>query len=43
MFNASESIHQCVDWDALMDSVRDRVVQEEEILRLDNPLTKSYR
>lgn len=38
MFNASESVHNCVDWDTLMKSVADRVVQEEEILRLDNPL-----
>ena len=38
MFNASESVHSCVDWDTLMTSVADRVVREEEILRLDNPL-----
>ncbi|KAK3171661.1 hypothetical protein OEA41_003745 [Lepraria neglecta] len=38
MFNASESVHSCVDWDILMTSVADRVVQEEEISRLDNPL-----
>ena len=38
MFNASESVHSCVDWDTLMTSVADRVVGEEEILRLDNPL-----
>lgn len=38
MFNASESVHTCVDWELLMDSVKDRVVDEEEILRLQNPL-----
>ncbi|KAL8827046.1 MAG: hypothetical protein Q9191_003430 [Dirinaria sp. TL-2023a] len=38
MFNASESVHRCVDWELLMDSVKDRVVDEEEILRLKNPL-----
>lgn len=40
MFNASESIHKCVDWEMLMDSVKDRVVDEEEILRLKNPLMR---
>lgn len=38
MFNATESIHRCIDWDALMASAKDRVVTEEEILRLDNPI-----
>lgn len=38
MFNASESIHTCVVWDKLMESLADRVVSDEEILRLDNPL-----
>ncbi len=38
MFNASESIHTCVAWDRLMESLADRVVSDEEILRLDNPL-----
>ena len=38
MFNASESVHTCVDWGALMESVESRVVDEEEILRLGNPL-----
>lgn len=38
MFNASESVHTCVDWGRLMASVRDRVVDEGEILRLRNPL-----
>ena len=41
MFNASESIHTCVDWGLLMESVRGRVVDEEEILRLRNPLMLS--
>lgn len=40
MFNASESVHTCVDWEMLMDSVRDRVVSEGEILRLKNPLMR---
>ena len=38
MFNASESIHTCVDWDVLMDSAKGRVVEEDEILRLKNPI-----
>lgn len=38
MFNASESIHTCVDWDVLMESAAGRVVEEDEILRLKNPL-----
>ena len=38
MFNASESVHRCVDWEVLMDSAAGRVVQEDEILRLENPL-----
>lgn len=41
MFNASESIHSCVDWERLMDSIKDRVVDEEEILRLRNPLMRN--
>ncbi|CAF9913551.1 hypothetical protein IMSHALPRED_001378 [Imshaugia aleurites] len=40
MFNASESVHTCVDWGRLMASVRDRVVDEKEILRLRNPLVR---
>ena len=40
MFNASESIHTCVDWDTLMGSIKDRVVEETEIARLENPLTQ---
>lgn len=38
MFNASTSVHACVDWDVLMQSAADRVVKEDEILRLKNPL-----
>ncbi len=38
MFNASESIHSCVDWGLLMESAADRVVKEDELLRLKNPL-----
>ena len=37
MFNASEAMHECVDWSALMLSTASRVVEEEEILRLNNP------
>ena len=38
MFNASESIHVCVNWNALMGFAASRVVGEDEILRLRNPL-----
>lgn len=38
MFNASESIHKCIDWHVLMDSAADRVVEQDEIMRLKNPL-----
>ena len=40
MFNASESVHTCVDWDSLMKSTASRVVEEDEIRRLDNPLMR---
>lgn len=43
MFNASESVHICVDWEILMKSMEDRVVDEAEILRLQNPLRQSGR
>lgn len=38
MFDASESVHECVDWSALMGSTEDRLVADEEIGRLVNPL-----
>lgn len=38
MFNASESVHHCVDWPLLMESVAERVVKVDEIERLRNPL-----
>ncbi|KAF2233440.1 hypothetical protein EV356DRAFT_533666 [Viridothelium virens] len=38
MFNASESVHKCVNWDVLMASAAGRVVEEDEILQLQNPL-----
>lgn len=38
MFNVSESVHTCVDWDAFMDREQRRVVKEEEMDRLKNPL-----
>ena len=41
MFNASESVHTCVDWDALMRSAAGRVVGKDEIWRLKNPLLDS--
>ncbi|KAL8821625.1 MAG: hypothetical protein Q9223_000368 [Gallowayella weberi] len=39
MFNASESVHMCVDWEMLMKSVEDRVVDRAEIMRLQNPFS----
>ncbi|KAL8654752.1 MAG: hypothetical protein Q9226_003316 [Calogaya cf. arnoldii] len=41
MFNASESLHMCVDWELLMESIENRVVHEAEILRLQNPLSQT--
>ena len=38
MFNASESMHRCVDWKVFTDSFANRVVSTEEIKRLNNPL-----
>ena len=38
MFNATESVHRCVDWQGLMGSIEERVVSEEEIGRLENPV-----
>ena len=38
MFDASESRHTCVDWEAVMASTAQRVVSDEEIGRLVNPL-----
>lgn len=29
MFNVSESVHTCVDWDAFLETTKDRVVGEE--------------
>lgn len=43
MFNASESVQECVDWNVLMGSIASRVVGEDEILRLDNPLMPTDR
>lgn len=43
MFNASESVHECVDWNVLMGSLAGRVVGEDEIFRLDNPLMPTNR
>ena len=38
MFNVSESVHTCVDWDAFMEMEKKRIVSEEEMDRLKNPL-----
>ncbi|PVH94787.1 hypothetical protein DM02DRAFT_538705, partial [Periconia macrospinosa] len=38
MFNVSESTHTCADWDAFMETTKSRVVSEEEMKRLKNPL-----
>ena len=38
MFDARESWHRCVDFDALVASVRGRLVSVEEIGRLKNPV-----
>jgi len=38
MFNASESVHRCINWSGLMESFADRVVTMGEIERLKNPL-----
>jgi len=38
MFNASEAIHTCVDWEKLIESLAIRVIHEDEILQLKNPL-----
>ena len=38
MFNVSQSEHTCVDWDAFMETTKNRVVDEEEMNRLENPL-----
>ena len=37
MFNASESVHWCVDWSIFTESFRNRVVSTKEIERLQNP------
>lgn len=38
MFDGSRSVHTCVDWGQLLASTKDRLVSEEEIGRLVNPL-----
>lgn len=38
MFNVSESVHTCVDWDAFLETTKDRVVSDTEMERLKNPL-----
>lgn len=41
MFNVSESVHTCVDWDAFIEQTRNRVVSDEEMKRLENPLLEA--
>jgi hypothetical protein len=44
MFNVSESAHTCVDWEAFMRTTKSRVLGEDEMERLTNPLlTKEAR
>jgi len=38
---ANEATHMCVDWDELMDSMRNRIVPTEEMAQLNNPLLSS--
>lgn len=38
MFNVSESMHTCVDWKQFMETTMNRVVSEEEMGGLQNPL-----
>ena len=37
MLNTRPIKHRCVDWDALMESVKDRTIDREEIAALKNP------
>lgn len=36
-------VHSCVDWEMFTESLKPRVVSEEELLRLKNPNFKSGR
>jgi hypothetical protein len=38
MFDATEAKHECINWDALLESTAYRFVSDEEIGRLQNPL-----
>lgn len=38
MFDARPSSHFCVDWEALIKTIKHRVVSTDEIKRLVNPL-----
>ena len=40
MFDATESVHACIDWDVMLDSISQRVVAYDEIQRLENPLLR---
>jgi len=42
MFNVSESTHTCVDWDAFMHTTNSRVIGEDEMKRLNNPLLEMH-
>lgn len=41
MFDASESVHECIDWEALVSSISYRHVEDDEIGRLINPLQQT--
>ena len=38
LLSARRSPHMCVDWDAIVGFVKDRVVSKGELARLQNPL-----
>lgn len=38
MFDVSEVVHECIDWEALRSSISYRYVDDHEIDRLNNPL-----
>lgn len=43
MFDITERLHQCINWDQLMGSVAGRVVDGAEWSRLRNPLLEAER
>jgi hypothetical protein len=40
MFDPIEPVHHCIDWNALIESTADRVVSDEEMMRMENPLMR---